>query len=93
MNALDEFVTLVCDMREAQREWFDFATHLDVPRSREQRADVLKRAKAAEQKVDAWLQKYTADRVQLEMWKRDVKGSELPGVYNVTREEDLAEHG
>lgn len=86
----EEFAQLVLEMREAQREWFDFATHLDVPRSRQERQDALKRVKAEEKKVDAWLQKYLGERVQLDMWARNVKGSEVAGVYEVpAKEEDV----
>lgn len=90
MTKQDVFIQLVISMREVQREWFDFATHLDVPRSRQERQDALKRAKEAEQKVDAWLQKYLSERVQLDMWARNVKGSEVAGVYEVpAKEEDV----
>ncbi len=89
----EEFVGLVIAMREAQRNYFELATHLDGCTRAHQLRRALQAAKAAEQKVDAWIQQYLAERVQLEIWTRGVKGSESPAAYNVAREEDLAEHG
>lgn len=59
MTSTDQFIKLVAEMREAQREFFDKRTQGN-----------LARAKQAAQKVDEWLLKYTAEQVQLEMWTR-----------------------
>lgn len=37
-------------------------------------------------RVDIWIQKHIAEKVQLELWTRSVKGSEVPGAYNVDHE-------
>ncbi len=75
MSSTEEFITLVVKMREAQRDALEKPT---TPNYRER----LK----WEQKVDEWIQRHIAEKVQLDMWTRSVKSSELAGVYNVDDE-------
>lgn len=72
MTAHEEFITMVLAMREAQRE-------LEEKPTESTRREVVKLAT----RVDAWLQKYISEKVQLDFWTRSVKGSESPGVYDV----------
>jgi hypothetical protein len=76
----DDFVTLVIAMREAQREFFE--TH---------NKSLIAECKRLETKVDTWIQKYLAERVQLDLWTRAIKGSETPGVYTVAHDEEITE--
>lgn len=72
MTTHEEFITMVLAMREAQRE-------LEEKPTESTRREVVKLS----QRVDAWLQKYVTEKVQLDLWTRSVKGSESPGVYDV----------
>jgi len=78
----EEFISMVSAMREAQREYFEKHTR-----------PLLAECKILERKVDRWLQKSLADKVQLEMWTRSVKSSEIPGVYNTADEIETEEGG
>lgn len=71
----EEFVTLVVKMREAQKLYAEQATRANL-------ADLKK----WETKVDEWIQRHIAQKVQIELWTRSVKSSELPGVYDVGHE-------
>lgn len=84
-----EFTELVISMREAQREYFALEDKDGVGVTGHHFRLVSQRRKAAEQKVDAWIQRYMAERVQLDLWTRSAKGSEGPGVYNATRDEEV----
>jgi hypothetical protein len=77
MTTYEEFVTMVLAMREAQREDADLHT----------RKTQVEKEKL-ETRVDTWLQKYIAEIVQLDFWNRSVKGSEMPGVYDVNHDDD-----
>lgn len=72
MTTHEEFITMVLAMREAQRE-------LEERPNESTRREVVKLST----RVDAWLQKYISEKVQLDFWTRSVKGSESPGVYDV----------
>lgn len=82
MSPSEEFITLVVKMREAQRDYKEQAT----------RGNLAVQVKT-ETKVDEWIQRHIAERVQLDLWTRSVKSSELAGVYNLTDEEDAEQIG
>lgn len=72
MSPTEEFITLVNVMREAQKEF-------DLQPTRGNLAEKQKR----EMRVDTWIQKHIAEKVQLELWTRSTKTGETAGVYNV----------
>ena len=72
MSSHEEFITMVIALREAQKEFEEKHTHQSM-------MDRIK----YEQRVDVWIQKHIAEKVQLDFWTRSVKGSEMPGVYDV----------
>lgn len=80
MSTTEQFITLVAKMRDAQRMRADEPTRANV-----------KACEDIEFKVDAWLQKHIAEKVQLELWTRGMQTDEQPGAYNVTRETKTGE--
>lgn len=82
MTSQEEFITMVVKMREAQRDYKEQAT----------RGNLAVQVKC-ETKVDEWIQRHIAERVQLDLWTRSVKSSELAGAYNVTDETNAEEGG
>jgi hypothetical protein len=78
----EQFITLVAAMRDAQRSYFDLRTR-----------SLLAECKRLEQRVDEWLQNYTAEKVQLEMWSRSMRTDETPGAYNVEHDGETEESG
>lgn len=80
MTTDEVFIKLVASMREAQRDYFEKSTRAK-----------LAECKRLETKVDEWLMQHVAEKVQLELWTRSVKSSELPGVYNATDESKTEE--
>lgn len=82
MSNQDQFITLVLAMREAQKAFFETKAR-----------SAMMEAVKYETRVDAWLQNFIADKVQLEMWNRSVKSSETPGAYNVSDEEQTKQGG
>ena len=75
-------ITMVIAMREAQKEYDEQPT----------RSNLAERNKN-EMRVDTWIQKHIAEKVQLELWTRSVKSSETPGAYNVDHEIEKEEAG
>lgn len=72
----EQFITLVGEMREAQREYFEHHRQSD-----------LQRAQRLEARVDAWIERHVTDLVQLLMWTASSRTDEEPGVYNVASDE------
>lgn len=71
----EDLVTLVAQMRAAQRE-------LQGNYTRGQ----LDKVGRLEARVDAWLNRHQADITQLDLWARSAKHSEMAGAYNVRDE-------
>jgi len=67
-----DLITLVIAMREAQKEFFET-----------KKRGAMMEAIKYETRVDAWIQNYMAERVQLEMWAQAVKTDEVRGYYDV----------
>lgn len=72
MSSTEEFITLVTVMREAQKDADENPT----------RGNMNEKQKR-ELRVDAWIQKHVAEKVQLELWTRSIATNETRGVYNV----------
>ena len=72
----DELITLIIMMREAQKE--DLERHT--------RTSMMERTKY-ETRVDMYIQRYMAERVQLDLWTRSTKSTEEPGAYNVDQDD------
>lgn len=80
MSSHNNLITLVVELREAQKEDKDLHTQKTyVERMR------------CEARLDDWIDKYMAEIVQLELWKGSSKTDETPGVYNVTDESETEE--
>lgn len=78
----DDFIRLVASMRAVQKEFEEHNT----------RSSMVLKVKL-EQKVDEYIQRWTAEKVQLDLWSRNTKSTEEPGVYNVTDEKQKTEGG
>ncbi len=73
---------MVANMRAAQKAFFE----------NKKRGDMMEAIKW-ETRVDAWLQNYIADKVQLELWTRSMSTDETPGAYNVGDEKEKEQGG
>jgi hypothetical protein len=82
MSAYDDLVTKVIAMREAQK-----AREEQPTRSNDAEC------KKTEMRVDTFIGKYIADRVQLELWSRMMQTDESAGAYNVTDESEKQKGG
>lgn len=80
MNA--EFIKLVASMRAAQKEFYEMRTR-----------SAMMLAIKLETQVDQYIQRWTAEKVQLEMWARSMQTDETPGVYNVADETKTQDGG
>lgn len=82
----EQFVALVAKMRDAQRKYFEMPSQ-----------PLLKECKKLEQRVDEWIQRHIAEKVQLDLWSRgepkrdsitwvEKRTDQEAGAYNVTDE-------
>lgn len=99
-----DFIEMVAEMRQAQKEYFEIAVDLDNPSRPHLMRIKLSNAKAWELKVDRWIEQHKKEREQLALWvggePRRVDGftsnhraDETPAAYNVTDEEAKAKGG
>lgn len=75
-----EFVDLVQTMRKVQKEYFAMVTERGQY-TQHQRTRVLQAAKAAERKVDAWIEKHLKESRDFYAAQGDYSATELPGIY------------
>lgn len=88
-----EFVILVETMRLAQVAYFEAANRAIGMDGSVQRRRLLNEAKRLERLVDSKVAAFVAEVKRLDQYTGRIKGSEMPGVYNVPREIEAEENG